>query len=188
MVLGITATKPVADGNFRTSPAFTLSGSSKPFKSMISCMSRLNFCAMENTDSPGMTVYSDGGADVVVVEAGTVLDVDDVVVSALVDSSSLPRNDATMAAIEKTTIPAASDHWRRPRRIIAFDGMSRVAPRNGMGEIDEVGLHIVAKRQCSESLDGLVDELPDSCFCLGKRTRVDDDLTHCVDGIDVEVG
>lgn len=133
-------------------------------------------------------MYSDGGADVVVVEAGTVLDVDDVVVSALVDSSSPPTNDATMAAIEKTTIPAASDHWRRPRRIITFDGMSRVAPRDGMREFDEVRLHIVAKRNCSEPTDRFLDKLVDSCFGFGKRARVHDDLTHCVDAARIEVG
>ena len=106
-------------------------------------MSRLNFCAIENRDSPGMTVYTDGGADVVVVDAGTVLDVDDVVVADPADSSSPPMTDATTAAREKTTMPVASDHWRRPRRTIRCDGMSHAAPRHGMGERQELLPHLV---------------------------------------------
>jgi hypothetical protein len=52
-------------------------------------------------------------------------------------------NDAMTAASENTTIPAANDHWRRPRRTIISDGMSHAAPCDGMGERYELVTRVV---------------------------------------------
>lgn len=104
-------------------------------------MLRLNFWAIENSDSPGMTVYSLGGAVVVVVDVDDVEEVDVVVVT---EFSSPPTNDETTAASENTNMPAANDHWRRPRNIIVRNRTSRAAPRDDMGERRELVAYVIA--------------------------------------------
>lgn len=92
-------------------------------------------------------MYSLGGAVVVVVEVDEVDDVDVVVVT---EFSSPPKNEETTAASEKTSIPAAKDHWRRPRNIIVVNRTSRAAPRDDMGKRGETLAQIVTDLDCVE--------------------------------------
>lgn len=115
VVVAPIGTKPLLGGSFRTVPAGTLSGLRILLSSTSAGADKLNFSAIEYSESPDCTVYSRTAVNAVVVDCATV-----VVVADDDDSPDPPpaNNPERTASAAKTHVLHSRYMWSRVRKNI----------------------------------------------------------------------